>query len=267
MGKGIAIYDVTLLPAVRETSLTYNERLAGQSALLQWLVPDTLYTTLATGRVSTLADRAEAGKSGTQSDTTRQPLWVEDGAPYTRPSMRWASGRFDRLATGVVVPTGSGAIWSKVAFIKPATGITNGTYWDIMSSASLSGTSVGPHRLSVYGGSTTTNIRARIGGSNLAQVTTAITAGEWCLVINTWDGTTNTVGLSINGATFSTNVVSGATSDESALNIGSCGTGTNFQGDIGFTMMWSLDLSASANAALLSTIKQFVRDRYRVTVA
>lgn len=264
------ILQVSLPAATVPDSRTYNELLAGNANLLQWLVPDASRRTLVDGRLSVLADRAAAAKSATQGTAGNRPLLEATGAPSgnvdpdTRPCLYFDFARTDMLTTSVVVPTGASAKWTKVILVKAPAETTSNVFHDLMSGNQLSSTSGGIHRLAIRG---VNSFQNRVGITTaLAQANATLTPDTWSLVMATWDGTTNTAKVNVNGGAYGTSTVAGAQCDNAVLNLGGVASG-NFTGRIADAMFWDIDLSASAHAATLAIVKQYYRDRYGLTIA
>jgi hypothetical protein len=265
----MALSGIVLNTTFSDTTLplrqTYDERIGQHAAMLAWWVPDATRLTLNSGRVASIADRGTGGRVASQGTAGKQPLFnAAVAAINNRPSLTFDSVRLDFMTTTAAVP---GATWTKIALVKPPAEPTSNVFHDILSGHTTSSTTVGIHRFAVRGVNT---FQSRVGPStNLAQANATMTPDAWQLVMATWDAATTTTKVAVNGGTWGTSTVAGATCTDTVLVLGAVNTGgvSPFIGDMADAMLLNVDLSASANAALLATVKQYYRDRYSLTVA
>jgi hypothetical protein len=92
---------------------------------------------------------------------------------------------------------------------------------------------------------------------------------EWVLIVQSWDESTETNSISINGGTAETDVTAGAGTDQATIHLyANTGAGvSDMVGYIAMTQIWNIDLLDAANSTELDLVKAYVRDTYGLTIA
>ena len=260
------LFDVEFTDATLPSALTYDESIGASADLIGWWVPDQNRVTLSSGRVANIASRGVSGVDATQATAGNQPLWSADGGPKSRPMMTFDKTRVDRFSTTAVLPLGGSAAWSKIVLARHRAETTSNVYHDMISGTVSSSTTVGSHRLSVRGVNT---YRAHVGETDLELTLSsgAFVAETWQLLIQTFDTAIGRASMSVNGGAWAQATVAGAALTNGSIGIGSRGAASGADADIADLMVVGVDLAATANAALLATIKQYFRDRYDMTIS
>lgn len=257
--------DFAFTDSTLPSAIPYNESIGEHANLLQWIVPDDAYVTASANRVSKIISRGTTVNDATQVTSERQPLRNATGAPNNRPSMYFDPSRLDYLVCPSITPVGGSIEWTKIIFAKAFAETTANAFHDAYSCNAVSSTTVGIHRFGVRGANTW---HARVGTTSLATVSTPLTPETWQLVMNTWDGTSHTLKINVNGGSWVTSTVTEAVCEDPELQISGVGAGGSmFNGYIADVMLWNIDLSKVANAAILATVKQYFRDRYAHSIA
>ncbi|WP_412550526.1 hypothetical protein [Shimia sp. MIT910701] len=196
------------------------------------------------GLVSAMANRKD-GSTETLSEATRsaQPSLDLDGGPKGRPALQFFTSGNDRLTASEAFPVG-GDFFKAVVF-KPGPTATN-------EYLMYSGTGGNRHMLQL-GINDTALMRVGASGSE-AMVSLPFLPDAWNLVVGTWNDTTKTVGLSVNGGDFVFDTeLSAAVTD--TTNIISNG---KLNDVLVSDLLWgAADLSLQENSDLLAEIKAY----------
>lgn len=233
----------------------YDRVIGLDASTWAWFVPDTAYITLTSGKVSAWANRKSGGPTITQGTAGVRPVVGGDATILGRPYLRFTSTNQLPL-TGF--PAGASLSWSKILVARQyGSGIPKAAA--LFSSAN----SAGRHLLSTS--VTTGNVAQTVGSPDVA--TNNVIApdwSQWLMIIASWDHTTGTAGLYIStvGGSFSTNTNALAVASLTSMTIGS-------SGDVDYAAI-GVDTTAlhlTANLAKLNWWKQWVRDRFGLTVA
>lgn len=192
----------------------------------------------------------------TQATTSRQPLYSTDilnGRPAlysdgTNKAMTWA-GALPTAAdfTKVVLARATGGSGALRSILSTNTAERNMLYFGINDSAA-----------------------SIIGDATPSQLTHSENVqDEWVLIVQSWDESTGTNSISINGSAAETEVTVGAGTDQSTIHL-FANTDTGVSDMIGYIAMaqvWNIDLLDAANSTELELVKAYVRDTYGITVA
>lgn len=238
-----------------------------------WLAEDDQVTLSGANIVTLLSKRTSGGQTLTPS-ASRRPIYDADhgdGLPSMEFERQVPTGAPDSFPiTGF--PASAVLSWTKFALLKAPTMSAASSKGDVFSSPA----SGNRHQLNLnYSGDSGDFVNALIGASpNQVSLTYANRpVDEWFLLEQSWNASTNTVGIAINGGTFSTEDETSAVpggpdplciADATTLDFGALAADGSDKGYDGFARFFGVigaDLATSnaANNNFRAALKEFAR--------
>lgn len=261
-GNVITINTIFTGAADGPTFSLYRDSIGRDPRLVTWHTPKESLVSLVNGRVSRAAGRSVSGVAAAQTLTARQPVFVQSVAALSgKPAMTFANARNDALQCGNVYPSGASQDHTKVVLLKnnaaPAGNqVVCGGVGDIAHGHELM---IGPSR--IY------NRIGRQDGAQRVEVFQTYVPGSWMLAILPWDAAASTAKISINGNSFASTTVVGASCTDTQFAIGATQNYVDgFEGQIADVLTFNVDLSKSAHSDMLNLVKSYFRDRYSLSI-
>ena len=227
------------------------------SNLLGWgEVRASAVTVDGSNNTSQLNDLSGNGAHFTQAVTSRQPLYATN--VLNGRSALYSDGSLKAMTWGGAVPTA--ADFTKVVLARATGG--SGTVRSIFS------TNTAERNMLFWGISDT--VTSLVGDATPSQLTHSENVqDEWVLIVQSWDESTGTNSISINGSAAETEVTVGAGTDQSTIHL-FANTDTGISDMIGYIAMaqvWNIDLLDAANSTELDLVKAYVRDTYGLNIS
>ena len=269
---GIRLAGVTFDNANLPITRDYEREIGQHPDVLGFWSPESDLVGLASSKVTLITDRSGLGRSLTQATDAQRPTYVAAGGPNDRPYVTYSpltSLRYPTSLWPVDVSGGPYVKWSRFLLMRGIGVVVANQNRMIMGSMTAQ-TASDRHFLQFNGEN---KLQAAVGVAGAGFGSVNYTPDTWMLVGHCWDGALMRNSLFLNGAlTAQVTAASGANALASSPTFGlgsvSSANGALFDGASAIVTRSDLsDQSIPANVTLLSAIRQFYRDRYKVTVA
>lgn len=254
-----APFTATPVAGIRQRR-DWGQDFADLPELLGWFSARAAHVTKdGSNNVTQMADRSGNAKPLViipSSGTTKCPTFAPEGGPNRSPSISF-NGVNDVLqwgtATGAAGNVPTTGDFSKVVIFKTAS-VPAGAM-QIFSRSNTQAQSLYVLADKIYG-------QIGTNPSPFAVANAPFTPLAWQLVIQSFDYSTGTVKLSVNGSAVSSATVAGAVTNQNPAYLGgSTSTPANpFAGDIAELLVFNTDILDDANAATRAMVEQFARD-------